>query len=173
MENDSHRLQIQKRLCERLEMITPANGYCHDLTGKVRRGVLKLDDLNMPELPLLSLLEAVEPGQLTYPESGGNSQAEEWKLLLSGWVDTNGRHPTDAAHALLADVKAVLAPIRQHPGRPLTTDSLFALGGLIERLEIGGGICRPPDPLSPTSYFLLPLKVTFIETLKPRSTTHD
>ncbi|MBL4781796.1 MAG: hypothetical protein JKX92_06095 [Porticoccaceae bacterium] len=161
---DSLRLQIQKALCTQLETITSANGYGFDMAGKVFRGRVIADAEDLKSLPIISVLEAPREGGVDYPEHG-NVAAFEWELYVSAWLKLDPQNPTDACHALLADVKRCLAALRRNvPPHQHSQYPELMLGGLITKLEMSGGLCRPPDERSyGTSYFLLPIKVHFTE----------
>lgn len=164
---DSKRLKIQKALTAQLETITLANGYSHHLASSVVRGRLMLDANDMALVPLVSVLEDPKPGEIDYPD-GGNAQVEKWRLLISGWTVPDPVNPTDAPHALMRDVKLCLSKIREdiQPHQE-QTNTVWHLGGLIEDLAIGGGICRPPDNYSgDASYFLLPIVINFLENME-------
>lgn len=154
---DTQRLKILKALTTLLAGITKANGYCHNLT--VRRGILTLDDNDMKSLPVLSILEPGRDEETLYPESGGQAQGCHWRLFLTGFTEFSPQHPSDAPHLLMGDVKKRLSAIRDEGSQ----NFMLGMEG-VYGLRIGGGICRPPDNQHTTSYFLLPITLSFIET---------
>jgi hypothetical protein len=162
--SDSKRLQIQKKLTELLKTITIANGYSHDMANSVFRGRVLMDAEDMALMPIISVLEEAPKGIQDYPGTG-NASAMSWALYISGWVKPDPLNPTDACHALMGDVKRCLAAVRFVPKpheRGLYPDAM--LGGLITKLVIDGGFCRPPDEKSyGASYFILPFTLTYIE----------
>jgi len=162
---DSKRLQIQKALTTELEKITKANGYTHNIT--VARGRMVLDDNDLANVPLISIVEAPKEDTINYPDTG-NAQKNGWQLLLSGWVVPDPLNPTDAAHDLLREAKLALSPIRLSLApHEMQGNTVYMLNGLITSLDIGGGICRPPDERSyGHSFFLLPITLTFVENME-------
>jgi hypothetical protein len=161
---DSTRLTIQKKLTDLLATITIANGYEHDMASSVFRGRVLMDGEDMGKLPIVSLLEEAPKGIQDYP-GRGNTSAMSWSLYISGWVKPDPLNPTDACHALLRDVKRCLAAVRFVPQPHERSQYPNAmLGGLITKLVMDGGFCRPPDKHSyGASYFILPFTLTYIE----------
>lgn len=157
---DSARLTILKALTGVLEEITEANGYQHDLAGKVVRGRLSLgaDD----KLPLLAINEKpVFPEQLQ-PPRGGTSQVVKLELLIQGFAEDDPRNPTDPAYLLLADVQKRLG---EEKARDDGYD-LLRLNHRVSDLRVGEGVVRPPDSvISDTAFFWLPLTLEFGEKL--------
>ena len=155
---DSKRLQILKALTTHLETVTVANGYQHDLAGKVLRGVLRVSDEDYA-VPVVSILESFNPDRGPN-EVGGDyrrEQRDDWILLIQGWVADDPVNPTDPAHNLMADVKKCLARISDEE------DPAYMLGDyLIAGIGIEPGVVRPPDETSAKAYFWMRiiLKVT-------------
>lgn len=156
---DSKRLTILKALTTLLEGITPANGFDHDLSGKIYRGRNQFS--SEEPLPAVSILEGLNPDRQPDP-AGGNikrAQKDDWILLVQGWVDDDKTHPTDPAHNLMADVKKRLAKIVDDSDN--NTD--FMLGDLIADLAMEPGTVRPPDELSARAYFYMRIVLTVVE----------
>ncbi len=161
--NDSKRLTVLKRITALLETITVANGYQHDLTGRIYRGRGTFG--NEFDLPCVSILEALIPDREPVPVGSGVLQDDDWILLIQGWAPDDADHPTDPAHALLADLKKALARVIQDEGPNPSLDPFFRLGGLIADLRIEPGVVRPPDELSARAYCYLRVAVSLSEHL--------
>lgn len=156
---DSFRLKVVKALTDALAEITPANGYQHNMTGRVYRGRLMLTEED--GLPAIAINE---PPQLkdSPPTRENGSAKTELTLLIQGFVKDDRINPTDPAYRLLADVQKRLAAEK-------VRDDGFDLLGFGERvtgLSIGQGVVRPPDEVvSATAHFWLPVTLTFGERL--------
>ena len=101
--NDPFRLRVLKALTATLETISTANGYQHDLNGKVFRGRAVFG--NSDPLPMISILEAISPQSESGMAPTDGQQIENWELLIQGFVEDDEQNPTDPAYYLLADVK--------------------------------------------------------------------
>jgi hypothetical protein len=163
---DPLRLRVLKALTTALEEITPENYFEFDLTDAVLRGRLIYGDGD--PLPMLSIIEPpIAPDQLPQPQDGTESNGE-WELLIQGFVKDDKKHPTDPAHALMAEVKMKLAEIKQQPetSRFKTGEAEPILGiRAITRLNIGAGVVRPPDEISAKAYFWLNITLGLAEDL--------
>lgn len=159
---DSKRLQIQKKLTELLQTITPANGYQFDLSGtgedrKVYRGRGVISDEE--PLPMVNILESFNPDRDPF-EVGGHErrhQTDSWVLQLQGWAADDKDNPTDPAHNLMADVKKCLARIITED------DPSFLLEGLVADAAIEPGTVRPPDENSSRAFFWLRIRLNVDE----------
>lgn len=155
---DSKRLTVLKQLCAHIATtVTPANGYNHDLTDKVKRGraIYGEDDA----LPLVSILENLNPDREPATAGAGKHINADWILLVQGWVDNKDRaddsNGTDAAHQLMADVKKALAVLLRDGGGGRDPEQ-FMLGGLLSNISIEPGVVRPPQPeVSDRAFFFL------------------
>lgn len=157
--SDPFRLRVLKALTRALEEITEDNGYRFDLAGKVFRGRDIFGDSD--PLPMVSILEAIEEQkQLPAPQTGTTSTGP-WELLVQGFVDDDFAHPTDPAHALMADVKRRLIAERTK-GRGY---DVLGMGGKVTDLKISHGVVRPPDEVSGKAYFWLRLTLEVVENL--------
>jgi hypothetical protein len=157
--SDPFRLRVLQSLTTVLEGITPANGYTHDLTGRVFRGrdIFGEDD----PVPMVCILEAVEEKpQLASPQSSGES-AGPWELQIQGFVEDDRMNPTDPAHRLMAEVKKRLIEERTRERQR----NILGMGGRITELKISHGVVRPADEISGKAYFWLRLTLGLVENL--------
>lgn len=160
------RLRILIALCQHLEGINPSNVdpsddaggmYSEDLQDRIFRGRAVLG-ADVP-VPALALLEAPQPPGLSAVGYDRTVRKSNWDLLLQGFVQDDKANPTDPAHVLMAKVEARLARIVavDSQGEPLY-GSEYLLGGLINNLQIGFGVARPPDQqVSAHAFFYIPL----------------
>lgn len=158
---DPLRLRILMALTTALAGITPANGYQHDLTGKVFRGrsIFSEDD----PIPMVSILEAIEQEPLRdiqMPTGAGVVQGP-WDLLVQGFVEDDPENPTDPAHRLMADVKKRLAAERLRSRQR----DILQLGNAVTDIVFSPGIVRPADEVSNKAYFWLRVRLSLVENL--------
>lgn len=157
--SDPFRLRILKNLTAALETITVANGYTHELAGKVFRGRTAFGESD--PIPMVVILEGIEQEQPRFSSqpAGSDAAKEPWELLLQGFVEDDPLNPTDPAHVLMAEVKKRLAQER-------TTDNgrnILGMGGKVMRMNIGNGVVRPPDDISNKAYFWLRVSLMIVE----------
>lgn len=162
--SDPKRLVILKALTAHLETITVANGYQHELAGRIHRGRATFG--SETALPCVSILEAINPDRDPLTAGEGLSQKDAWVLLISGWTDYDGDAdpPTDYAHRLMADVKKCLGKVIDS-GNPHAPNPSYMLGHVIEGFRVEPGTVRPPDESSARSYFYLRVVVDVAERL--------
>lgn len=158
--SDPFRIRVQKKLTEALESVTTTLDAT-SMTGKVFRGRAWFGDKD--PLPMISILEEpIPPEGLSGPaEDTGTSTP--YTLIIQGFVKDDPDNPTDPAHFLLADVKKALAAERKNAG---SAQGVFQFGTkypMIQTLEIGSGVVRPPDELSAKAYFWLTLTLGLVE----------
>lgn len=165
---DSKRLTTLKALSTFLSTeVTIANGYKHDLTGKVFRGVMYRTN-NDPS-PMVSFMENIDPDRYPKPAGGENerpTEKEGWILLVQGWVDDDEANPTDPAYELMADVRKALAKLvkRPHPLEGGAPHAAYMLNGLITGMTMEPGIARPPiEQVSSKAYFWMRVVLQFVE----------
>lgn len=153
---DPTRLRLLKNLTAVLEGITPANGYVHDLTGKVFRGrtMFSTDD----PIPMVAILEAIEQQQPARIEQRGPVTTGPWELLIQGFADDDKDNPTDPAHVLMADVKKALGRHKKN-----SKGNLLGFGNKVTDMTFSPGVVRPPDERSSHCYFWLKLSVNLVE----------
>lgn len=154
---DSKQLDILKRITAHLGGITPANGYPLDLAGRVYRGRAEFGESDA--VPALSILEAPRPHEALTAGEDALVRSEAWVLLIQGWAEDDRRNPTDPVYQLKACAEQRLAEIVATHNGVGRYPAVFRLGGRISGLQIGPGICRPADQISPRAYFFLPLVV--------------
>lgn len=157
--SDSRQLDILKALTTHLEGMTVAGGYGFNMSGHVFRGVA-LWGAELP-LPSLGIIEAPVPDER--PRTAGHERAyraEDWTILVQGWVEDDDVHPTDPAYELKAYVEKRLSEIvaiNEKTGLP-TFPLAYRLGGRINQLTIGPGVVRPAqEKVSAKAFFYLPL----------------
>lgn len=160
-------LLILRRLTAHLEGITAANGYTFDLAGRVHRGRTTYGEETA--VPCLSVLEAPRPDDAVRAAGGDRLQrAEQWTLLLQGWVPDDKDNPTDPAYELKAAVEKRLSEVvvEDGLGRAVNPDA-YMLGGLIVGMVIGPGVVRPPqEGVSGKAFFYLPLVIAMAADLR-------
>lgn len=159
--SDTKQLAILKALTVHLEGITPANGYEHDLMGRVFRGKSKFG--SEESLPFVSILESLRPDNRPL-EAGPEKliRLERWELLVQGWVDENREFPTDDLYQLKGAVEKRLAELLNTP----ENTPLYRLGGLIVSIRIGPGVVRAATPqVGGAEAFYLPLLVDYVMNL--------
>lgn len=158
---DHIKLQVLKALTAHLEGITSANGYQHDLKGKVFRGraVIGANE----SVPVLNILESPTPLEGFYADEQKTLRKDMWVLLVQGWVEDDPRNPTDPVYALLADVQRRLSDIvslDEGTNRP-RWPGVYMLQGLVSDMDIGQDAVRPAqEGVSAKSFFYMPIRVT-------------
>lgn len=160
MADDPTRLRVMARLTEVIERVQIANGYKHDLHGKVFRGRLMFGEKD--PVPMVSILEVPVPMEQVEGATDNPARTGPWELIVQGFAEDDYLHPTDPAHRLAADVIQALAEEKRDKGRDF---KLLDMGDTVLKLNIGVYVCRPPDELSSKAYFWLPLKLTLAEQL--------
>jgi len=151
---ESKRLQILKALTTHLEGV---DGY--DLANKVWRGRSRPADESVA--PFIILFEMP-------PEA--ENQADErvasmpWYIGIQGYIGIDNVHPTDPAHDFMAAVKARVGQLLDDGGasRPPAD---YMLGGLVENLQVDGGMCFDGDETINCCFFALKLTLTVVENL--------
>lgn len=159
MAADPFRLRVLKALNAALEEITPANGYTFDLSGRVYRG----RDIfgNDEEPPFVAILEAIEQDEnIPSPQAGGTIKGP-WTLQIQGFAPDDRDHPTDPAHALMADVKKRLIQERLRERQY----NILDMEGKVVEMRISQGVVRPADEVSSVAYFWLRMTLTVVENL--------
>lgn len=145
------RLKVLRALSSSLEEINPINGYEHDMRGAVKRGRLTFGPKD--PLPMISILEAPIPLEVSRTRGDNVSSAGPWELLIQGFVKDDFDHPSDPAHHLMAEVKAHLVKEKQRE----RGHNALSMQGRIADMYIGQGSVRPPDEVSNKAFFWLTL----------------
>lgn len=173
MHDDPFRLRVLKGLGLVLESISIADGYKHDLIGRVFRGRDLFGGENDP-IPMISILEPPLPIDQLEPPITASKSTGSWDLLLQGFVDDDPINPTDPAHVLMADVKRRLAiekkrTLPNSAGQPDPLGMGFngGRGNVVTDIIIGPGVVRPPgDGVSNKAYFWLTLTLKIAEDIE-------
>lgn len=155
---DPFRLKVMKALTLALEEISVADGYQHDLAGRIYRGRVMFGERD--PIPMLSILEVPLPLDQIVSPRDATASAGGWDLMIQGFVEDDAKNPTDPAHRLLADVKKRLALEK----RRVTLGEVFGINA-ISGIRIGPGVVRPPDEVSAKAYFWLGLVIEMVEDL--------
>lgn len=164
------RLKVLVRLTELLQTVsrvTPnaAPTYSYSLAadadfpaGRVLRGRVAYG--NDDPLPMVAIVEdpkQMERDAVPLPET---AQLGDWDLLIQGFIKDDPTHPTDPAYFLAADVVAKLAEAKRD------VRNILGFGPrkpTVDKLYIGAPVIRPPDDISATTYFWLPVRLHLVE----------
>ena len=153
---ESKRLTILKALTTHLEGMTQ-----YDVVGKVWRGRTRPADES--KQPFIIIFEMA-------PEKGEQSQADQrvaampWYVGLQGYVTPDRIHPTDPAHDFMAAVKQRLGLLLDDGGAGSIPEE-WMLGGLVENIEVDGGMAFDADETTNCCFFGLKLTLTVAENL--------
>lgn len=153
------RLRVLRNLTALIETVNPDNGFAHDM----RRCVFRGRDTFGPQdpLPMISILEAPIPLETILSPNTNAGSSGDWELLIQGFVPDDPVNPTDPAHHLMAEVKAVLAGEKQkNRGR-----DMLDMGNRIMEMKVGQGSVRPADEASDKAFFWLTLTLKMGEDL--------
>lgn len=154
---DPFPLQVLKALTASLEEITVANGYRHDMPGKVFRGRMLYSETD--PLPMLAINQPPMMPEDIEPPRGSSVSKTTLDLLVQGFVEDDRDNPTDPAYLLLDDVQKRLVWERSRE------DGYNVLGfGSTVLMNLGQGIVRSPDGVvSDYAFFWLPVTLEFAE----------
>lgn len=152
------RLLALEALTDRLRTITLQNGYGHDLTDAVFRGVPVFSQGD--PVPMVSILEWADFNEVPQFLREANKYKHTMDLMVQGWVEADHTHWTDTVYPLLADVQKCLSAINN-----MDDKENFMLGRLITRLDLSPGVVRPPDQLSALPCFYLRVRIEVAEKL--------
>lgn len=156
------RLEILRRLTAALEEITVANGYQHDLAGRVYRGRSIFGESD--PLPVISILEVpIQPDPNASATDGATNDGS-WELVIQGFVEDDKDNPTDPAHFLMADVKMRLGEICKQ-NQDFNILGPWDGASPVTDLRVGQGVVRPPDEVSYTAYFWLTATLQVVDDL--------
>ena len=163
---DPLRLAVQKNLSALLEsQVSVANGYAHDLAGRVHRGRLRFGEKDKP--PLVSLLEPPIPPEEQPTPPGGEQAYVSWDLIVQGFAKEDMEHPTDPAYALLHDVRKCLADHRAERSDRMRRqrDGYFDLKTAVDDFQIGSGVVRPEEGETNRAFFWLLVRFRLAENI--------
>jgi hypothetical protein len=153
------RLRVLRALSAKIEEVNPDNGYHFDLRGRVFRGRVRYDD-NDP-IPMVSILEAPIPQEVIQSRGDNQLSVGPWELLIQGFASDDRENPSDQAHHMMAEVKAVLVGEKQREDGL----KLFGMRGRVFEMFIGQGSVRPPDDTTEEAFFWLTLTLKLSEDL--------
>lgn len=161
MSKEPFRLRVLKALTVTLEGVNPDNGYENDMRNAVFRGRVRYGPKD--PIPMISILEAPIPLDVIQSRGANPNSSGSWELLIQGFVKDDPKNPSDPAHHLMAEVKAVLAleKLRRNDRQP----NMLGLEGRVMEMQIGQGSVRPPDEVSDKAFFWLTLTLRLAETL--------
>lgn len=161
MSTDPFRLRVLKALTKTIEGVNPTDGYEHDMRNKVFRGRMRYGPKD--PIPMISILEAPIPLDVILSRGANPNSSGDWELLVQGFVKDDPKNPSDPAHHLMAEVKAVLAmeKSRRNGRQP----DMLGMDGRVFEMQIGQGTVRPPDEVSDKAFFWLTLTLRLAETL--------
>lgn len=163
---DPTRLKVLKALSSHIENVTAANGYQHDLTGRVSRGRNQFGARE--PVPQITILEAVDLERDLAEAGEGLAIKDNWRILIQGWADDDEMNPTDSAYLLAADVQKILARIMidlEMVNGNRVENPTYMLGGLVSGFRLRPPTVRPPDETSARSYFYMIAEVELAERL--------
>lgn len=169
------KLRAMRALTDILKSITPDEGYVYDLSDfvdddgvTVERVYRGRDTFGEGDpLPMVSILEGVNPGDdVAEPPIGTTTGEHWWEVLVQGWLPDDQAHPTDPAYLLLADVRRRLAleKLRKIAGTHQPDPLGLGFGkNRVMDFRIGAGVVRPPDRLSDKAWFWLSLGLRVVD----------
>lgn len=156
------RLEVLRRMTTLLETISIANGYLHDMSGKVFRGRVLYGDSD--PIPMIAIMEPPIPNEPFLVQNDNPSESLVWDLIVQAFVKDDPKNPTDPAHMLLADVRKCLM---KHKFERNIDHGFFGMGqytNTVQDMTVGDPKVRPSDDVSAKAYFWLPLSLVVIET---------
>lgn len=155
--SDPFDLQVLRALTDSLAAIATADGYRHDMAGRVFRGRMLFSDSD--PVPMISVNQPPGiPEDFEVP-SGSAAMKHTLEVIIQGFVDDDYENPTDPAFYLLDDVRRRLAWERKRE------EGFNVLGfGARVTLTVGQGVVRSPDAdVSDRAFFWLPVTLEFAE----------
>lgn len=152
---ESKRLTILKALTAHLEGMTE-----YDVAGKVWRGRTRPADES--KQPFIIMFEM--PPEDFQDHADQRTSSMPWYIGVQGYIVPDRVHPTDPAHNLMAAVKKRLGMLTDDGGASSMPDE-WMLGGLVENIEVDGGMCFEDDETTNCCYFALKLTLTLVENL--------
>ena len=151
---DSKRLRILKALTAHLETISE-----FDVTGKVWRGRTRpADESHQPFICMFEMPPEFEE------KADRQVRVMPWYVGIQGYIAPDRFHPTDPAHNFMAAVKHKIGELVDEGGAGMPGEN-YMLGGLVEDIEVDGGMCFEADETTNCCYFALKLTLTIAENL--------
>jgi len=154
------RLRVLEALTQCIEGVTLANGYQHDLEGKVFRGRLAFGEDD--PLPMIAIIEPPIPIDQLHDTGESANRKGDWDLLIQGFAKDDQYNPTDPAYYLMADVQKALASEKI---RGTKNFDILGMGKKVISLRIGTAVVRPPEEQSAKAYFYMPITLEIAEEL--------
>lgn len=154
------RLRVLRRLTQAIQQVNPDNGFHFDLRNKVFRGRIRYDQ-NDP-IPMVSILEAPIPAEVAQTRGDHHGSTGPWELLIQGFADDDRQNPSDPAHHLMAEVKAVLIKEKKRD----RGNNILEMDGRVMEMFLGQGSVRPPEDTTADAFFWLTLTLRLAETLE-------
>lgn len=154
------RLRVLRALSAVVEQVNPDNGYHFDLRGKVFRGRVRFDKDD--PIPMVSILEAPIPAEVSQSRGSNPNSTGPWELLIQGFSDDDRKNPSDPAHHMMAEVKAVLVKEKQRA----SGNDMLGMAGRVYEMWIGQGSVRPPEDPTNEAFFWLTLTLRIAEKLE-------
>lgn len=158
---DSKRLTILKAITGQLETILVANGYQHDMNGRVFRG--RADFGSETDWPFVGVFEVRPDDNMNRADD--SVQKDLWTLGIQGVIESDTTHPTDPAHHLLADIRKALGQVLR-PDTPVAPNPLYMFGNLIADMTVDGGVTFNPEELQRAAVCILKLSINLVETME-------
>lgn len=172
MADEPFRLRLMKKITSVVKSVNPGNDYTFDLSDyvdsagrtaeRVHRGKDEFGDNDKP--PVVGIFE--NPNNLVTHNDPANSttSANEFKLVLMGFVEEDKAHPLDPAYKLSAEIISALVKEK------LDRFDILGFGHrmpCVTSMAIGQPIHRPPDGVvSSLPYFVIPLTLHLVENLE-------
>lgn len=158
---DSKRMVILKAITTQLESIAVANGYQHDMVNKVFRGRSDFGDETLT--PFIGIFEVRPDDNVNRADE--SVQNDVWTLGIQGVVSADTLHPTDPAHALLADIRKSLGQVMR-PDTPVDPNANYMFNNLINDMTIDGGITFSPEEHQGIAVCILKMNITLDERME-------
>jgi hypothetical protein len=156
------RLEALRRLTTLLETIRIADGYLHDMQGRVFRGRILYGEKD--PVPMIALVEPPVPVDPFRTPEDAPAGSIIWEMMVQAFVKDDPLNPTDPAHMLLADVRKCLWTHKstKHVDRGFLSFGQYT--NTVTDMIIGDPKVRPSDEVSAKAYFWLPLSLVVVET---------
>lgn len=157
------RLVVLERLTDTLKGISSDDGYFNDLAdADGKEFVFRGRDQYGPNdpLPLVSILEDPDLGEMLQSENAASDSKTMWPLLIQGFATDDPTHPTDNVYYLTSDVMRKLFEVKC--AEPIL--GFARSGSNILAMTIGDPVCRPADgETSEVSNFYVKVVLTLVE----------